>query len=137
MNLTKRDFLRMTGGAALAGAKAPETMQGRSFMESLAGRPLPEARDACYCRYYVEGGEHATAAWYGVVTPVDKLVYYYKRDEWEYFRTEKDPDELDNAYGRADCRERVAFLKRRLAELRKELGDDDRYRDVQEYAPRP
>ena len=122
---------------AVAGAKAPETMQGRSFMESLSGRPLPGARDACYCRYYVEGGEHATAVWYGVVTPVDKLVYYYKRDEWEYFRTEKDPDELDNAYGRADCRERVAFLKRRLAELRKELGDDDRYRDVKEYAPRP
>ena len=62
-------------------------------------------------------------------------MYYYKRGEWEYFDLEKDPEELDNGYGDPANAERIAFLKKRLAELRAELGDDDRYKDAMEYGP--
>ena len=122
---------------ALAGVATPSEMQGRSFLDNLAERPGAAKRDACYCRYYVEGGEHRTSAWYGIVTPTDKLVYYYKRNEWEYFRTATDPDELDNCYALPSCQSRIAALKKRLAELRAELGDDDRYSNVGEWVAKP
>ena len=122
---------------ALAGAQTPDGMQGRSFLDGLEGRPLKDGRDACYCRYYVEGGEHQTAAWYGLVTPTEKLVFYYKRNEWEYFRTDLDPEELDNAYAKPDYQARIAELKARLARLRAELGDDDRYQNTGEWVAKP
>ena len=119
----------------MAGAEKPVQMQGESFLRNLEGDTPWGWKKDCYCRYYVEGGEHATAAWYGVCTKTDKLVYYYNRDEWEYFDLKKDPDELVNAYGDNACQGRIAQLKKRLAELREELGDHDQYKDVSEYGP--
>ncbi len=118
----------------LAGARRPAEMQGDSFASNLAGVTPRGWKDACYCRYYVEGGEHNTAAWYGVRTKTDKLVYYYKRNEWEYFDMVHDPDELVNGYGDPKNAARVAALKKRLETLRAKYQDDDRYADCQEYA---
>ena len=118
----------------LAGAAKPAAMQGASFLANLRGRTPPGWRKALYARYYVEGGEHNTAAWYGVRTKTEKLVYYYKRDEWEYFDLAKDPEELRNGYADPACRERVAALKRLLAELRAEVQDEDQFRDCHEYS---
>ncbi|MBQ1345285.1 MAG: sulfatase [Kiritimatiellae bacterium] len=118
----------------LAGAAKPAAMQGASFLANLRGRTPPNWRQALYARYYVEGGEHNTAAWYGVRTKTEKLVYYYKRDEWEYFDLAKDPEELRNGYADPACRERVAALKRLLAELRAEVQDEDQFRDCHEYS---
>ncbi|MBQ7234532.1 MAG: DUF4976 domain-containing protein, partial [Kiritimatiellae bacterium] len=101
----------------------------------LEGDKPASRRKDCYLRYYVEGGEHATAAWYGVRTRTDKLVFYYKRGEWEYFDLEKDPEEWRNEYGNPLYAGRIEALKKRLEELRAELGDDDRYKDAQEYGP--
>ncbi|MBP5791236.1 MAG: sulfatase [Kiritimatiellae bacterium] len=117
----------------IAGAARPEAMQGESFLGALEG-DASKGRDACYCRYYVEGGEHSTAAWYGVRTKRDKLVYYYKRDEWEYFDLECDPEELNNAYGRVEFAERIEYLKDVLAKLKDEVGDTDQYKDCKEYS---
>ena len=112
-------------------------MQGESFVGEMSGRkPVPSDK-AVYCRYYIEGGEHATAAWYGVVTAKDKLVNYYKRGEWEYFDTVKDPEELHNLYADPSCAARVAELKKVIAERRKSLEDDDSYNDVGEYTLHP
>ena len=119
----------------LAGETRPPQMQGASFLPNLEGREPCSRREDCYLRYYVEGGEHATSAWYGVRTRTDKLMYYYKRGEWEYFDLEKDPEELHNGYGDSRYAARIAALKKRLAELREELGDDDRYKDAAEYGP--
>ena len=119
----------------LAGEARPPQMQGASFLPNLEGRAPCSRREDCYLRYYVEGGEHATSAWYGIRTRTDKLMYYYKRGEWEYFDLEKDPEELHNGYGDSRYAARIAALKKRLAELREELGDDDRYKDAAEYGP--
>ena len=120
---------------AVADAPKPAQMQGESFLGSLEGDKPASRRKDCYLRYYVEGGEHATAAWYGVRTRTDKLVFYYKRGEWEYFDLEKDPEEWRNEYGNPLYAGRIEALKKRLEELRAELGDDDRYKDAQEYGP--
>lgn len=121
----------------LAGVKAPDGMQGESFFGELTGKKPVSPDRAIYCRYYVEGGEHATAAWYGVVTATEKLVNYYKRGEWEYFDTAKDPEELHNRYADPAAAGRVEALKKVLAERKAALGDDDAYSDVGEYTLHP
>ena len=118
-----------------AGAPVPPEMQGRSFLPSIKGETPRHRREDAYFRYYVEGGEHATAAWYGIRTRTDKLMFYYKRGEWEYFDLRTDPGELHNGYSDPVYAKRVAYLKKRLAALRSELGDDDRYRNAKEYGP--
>ena len=119
----------------IADAPKPAQMQGESFLRNLEGKTPDGWRKDCYLRYYVEGGEHATAAWYGIRTRTDKLMFYYKRGEWEYFDLVKDPEELTNGYSDPAYAGRIAVLKARLEELRKELGDNDRYKDAKEYGP--
>ena len=119
----------------IAGAAKPDAMQGKSFLSTLEGSKKLH-RDACYARYYIEGGEHATAAWYGLRTLTDKLVYYYKRNEWEYFDLTKDAEEYVNAYEKSEYQERIAALKVRLNELRAELDDHDQFQNSDEYWPK-
>ena len=119
----------------LAEAATPAQMQGKSFLPNLEGRTPRDWRTDCYFRYYVEGGEHATSAWYGIRTKTDKLMYYYKRDEWEYFDLVADPEELKNGYADPRYQGRIAALKTRLFALKAELGDTDQYRDAKEYGP--
>ena len=121
----------------LAGAKKPKAMQGDSFVSNLAGVTPRDWKTSCYCRYYVEGGEHQTAAWYGVRTKTEKLVYYYKRDEWEYFDLVRDPDERINGYGDKKNEKKIAALKKELKRLKEKYQDDDKYADCQEYSLQP
>ena len=118
----------------IAGAKKPKTMQGDSFLSNLAGVRPRDWKDACYCRYYVEGGEHQTAAWYGVRTKTDKLIFYYKRNEWEYFDLKRDPEEVRNGYADPKYATRIAQLKKTIAELRRRYQDDDAYANCGEYS---
>jgi arylsulfatase A-like enzyme len=118
----------------LAGAEKPAGMQGDSFASNMAGATPDDWKRDCYCRYYVEGGEHNTAAWYGIRTKTDKLVFYYKRNEWEYFDIAKDPEELHNEYANPAYAERIAELKHRLDELREKYDDRDQYKDCREYS---
>ena len=117
----------------IAGAPRPGEMQGVSFLQRMRGEENGNWRDMLYCRYYVEGGEHNTAAWFGLVTKTDKLVFYYKRGEWEYFETSTDPEELHNRYTDPACRERIRVLQQALADLRFRLGDRDQYQNCSEY----
>ena len=119
----------------IAEAPKPSQMQGESFLRNLEGDTPADWRKDCYFRYYVEGGEHGTSAWYGIRTKTDKLMYYYKRDEWEYFDIVKDPEEYRNEYSNPDYSGRIAELKARLYELKAELGDTDQFQNAQEYGP--
>lgn len=118
----------------IAGVEKPAEMQGESFLENLAGETPKNWKESIYCRYYVEGGEHQTAAWYGVRTKTEKLVYYYKRDEWEYFDIKKDPEELVNGYNDRKNLKRIEKLKKLLADLRAKYGDEDQFQDCKEYS---
>ena len=118
----------------IAAVPKPDEMQGDSFLKNLEGQTPANWRQSLYCRYYVEGGEHSTAAWYGVRTKTDKLVYYYKRDEWEYFDLTSDPDELKNRYADPACAARIAELKQAIADLRAKYGDEDQYQNCSEYS---
>jgi len=80
-----------------------------------------------YYRYYHDPGHHNTRAHYGVRTATHKLIYYWKKDQWELFDLVKDPDELHNIYNDPAQQLVAAKLKAELYRLKKELKDDDQF----------
>ena len=84
-----------------------------------------------YYRYYHDPGDHNTRAHYGVRTETHKLIYFWKKDQWECYDLVKDPDELHNIYNDPATQPVVAALKAELLPLKKELKDDDQFADQQ------
>ena len=60
-----------------------------------------------YYRYYHDPGHHNTRAHYGVRTATHKLIYFWKKDQWELFDLTKDPKELHNIYADPAAQETV------------------------------
>jgi arylsulfatase A-like enzyme len=114
-----------------AGVEVPAAMQGRSLVPLLRGRTPADWRTAMYYRYYHDPGHHNTRAHYGVRTASHKLIYYWRKDQWELFDLRTDPEELRNLYGQSGQEAVSAELKTTLARLRRELQDDDRFADEQ------
>jgi arylsulfatase A-like enzyme len=114
-----------------AGVAVPEVMQGRSALPILRGEAPRDWRTSMYYRYYHDPGHHNTRAHYGVRTATHKLIYFWKKDQWELFDLRSDPAELRNLYGQPGQEAVTAELEETLARLRKELQDDDRFADEQ------
>jgi arylsulfatase A-like enzyme len=114
-----------------AGVAMPSEMQGRSLLPVLRGRTPAEWRTAMYYRYYHDPGDHNTRAHYGVRTRTHKLIYFWKKDQWELFDLERDPYELHNLYGEPGLESLTADLKRQLAQLKREVRDDDQLANEQ------
>ena len=55
-------------------------------------------RHAMYYRYYHDPGDHNTRAHYGVRTETHKLIYFWKKDQWECYDLVADPEEMHNIY---------------------------------------
>jgi arylsulfatase A-like enzyme len=111
----------------LAGLPVPADMQGRSLVPLLKGERPEDWRTSWYYRYYHDPGDHNTRAHYGVRTATHKLIYFWKKDQWEMFDLVKDPDELHNLYNDPAQQEVVAKLKTELYRLKKEVKDDDQF----------
>lgn len=111
----------------LAGMKAPKEIQGRSLVPLLEGKTPNDWRKSMYYRYYHDPGHHNTRAHYGVRTETHKLIYFWKKDQWELYDLRKDPNELRNIYNDPENGKLVAELKGELARLKKEFQDNDRY----------
>jgi arylsulfatase A-like enzyme len=111
----------------LAGLPVPADMQGRSLVPLLKGKRPTDWRTSMYYRYYHDPGHHNTRAHYGVRTVTHKLIYYWKKDQWELFDLIKDPDELHNIYNDPAQQRVAAKLKAELYRLKKELKDDDQF----------
>jgi arylsulfatase A-like enzyme len=109
-----------------AGLPIPPEMQGRSLLPVLRGQPPREWRTSMYYRYYHDPGDHNTRAHYGVRTLTHKLIYFWKKDQWELFDLANDPHELHNLYGEPGQEALTASLKAELARLKQAVRDDDR-----------
>ena len=109
-------------------------MQGRSFLPLWKGRKPRDWRQAMYYRYYHDPGDHNTRAHYGIRTDTHKLIYFWKKDQWECYDLVADPDEMRNIYNDPKAQKTVARLKQELRRLKKELKDNDQFADVQPSA---
>ncbi len=114
-----------------AGLAVPASMQGRSLVPVLRGRTPADWRTSMYYRYYHDPGDHNTRAHYGVRTRTHKLIYFWKKDQWELFDLVHDPAELHNLYGQAGQEELTRTLKAELLRLKREVRDDDQFADGQ------
>jgi len=114
-----------------AGLPAGADMQGRSLVPLLRGRAPANWRTSMYYRYYHDPGHHNTRAHYGVRTMTHKLIYFWKKDQWELFDLRTDPYELHNLYGQPGHEEITAALKAELLRLKKALRDEDQLADIQ------
>jgi arylsulfatase A-like enzyme len=108
------------------GLRTPDDMQGRSLLPVLRGRTPSDWRTSMYYRYYHDPGDHNTRAHYGVRTRTHKLIYFWKKDQWELFDLVNDPFELHNLYGQRGQEQLTSDLKAELLRLKKAVGDDDR-----------
>jgi arylsulfatase A-like enzyme len=66
-----------------------------------------------------------------VRTATHKLIYYWRKDQWELFDLVQDPQELKNLYDDPARQSLVAELKRELYRLKRELKDEDQFADEQ------
>lgn len=114
-----------------AGVPAPGEMQGRSLVPLFRGEHPADWRKSIYYRYYHDPGDHNTAAHYGVRTETHKLIYFWKKDQWEMFDLRNDPNELHNLYNDPAQQQTVKELKTELYRLKKELKDDDQFANQQ------
>ena len=115
----------------VAGLPVPPEMQGHSLLPVLRGRAPSDWRTSMYYRYYHDPGDHNTRAHYGVRTRTHKLIYFWKKDQWELFDLVNDPYELHNLHGEPGQEALTAALKRELARLKREVRDDDQLADEQ------
>jgi arylsulfatase A-like enzyme len=113
----------------LAGLPVPADMQGRSLLAVLRGRTPFDWRASMYYRFYHDPGDHNTRAHYGVRTSTHKLIYFWKKDQWELFDLVNDPYELHNLHGLPGQEALTATLKAELARLKREVRDDDQLAD--------
>jgi arylsulfatase A-like enzyme len=116
-----------------AGLPVPASMQGRSLLPELRGRPPSDWRTSMYYRYYHDPGDHNTRAHYGVRTLTHKLLYFWKKNQWELFDLGSDPFELHNLYGEPGQEQLTATLRTELLRLKEALGDTDQL--AQEQLP--
>jgi arylsulfatase A-like enzyme len=115
----------------LAHQSIPPDMQGRSLVPVLRGRPPADWRTSMYYRYYHDPGDHNTRAHYGVRTRTHKLIYFWKKDQWELFDLVNDPQEMHNLYGEPGQEAVTASLKAELLKLKKAMKDDDQFANEQ------
>jgi arylsulfatase A-like enzyme len=112
----------------IAGLKIPAGMQGKSLVPFLRGsEPAGWRKDWLY-EYYEYPGENEVRPHRGIRTERYKLIHYYiEPEEFEFYDLQEDPGELHNLYGNAAQAALVDALRHRLAELRRETGDNFNY----------
>ena len=64
-------------------------------------------------------------------TDTHKLIYFWKKNQWELYDLVKDPNELNNVYNDPAYGDIAAKLKSEMYRLKKELKDDDQFADKQ------
>ncbi len=109
---------------SLAGVDVPADMQGRSLAPFLGGKEPADWRDHAYYRYYDSKGYNIPQH-QAVRTDTHKLIYFPEADRYELFDMKTDPVEMNNLAENPEYRETLQKMQKKLAEARKEVGDED------------
>lgn len=109
----------------IANVPVPESMQGRSWLPVLNPR-APKWRDAFLYEFYEYPAVHCVRKHRGVRTQEWKLIHFWEQpQEYALYNIARDPDELVNLAHEPEHADRVAQLKARLEQLRRQTGDVD------------
>ncbi|CAN5183188.1 sulfatase [soil metagenome] len=99
-----------------AGVALPNDMQGKSFLPLLTNKNV-KGRAAMYYHYY-ENGEHSVSPHFGIRTKRYKLIRFYERvNSWEFYDLQKDPNEMNNVFGKKGYEKITADLRKQLDKL--------------------
>lgn len=108
---------------------APATMQGRSFLPLAEGRKVTDWRKDWLYEYYEYPAYENVKPHRGIRTERYKLIHFFlEPQEFELYDLQADPNEDHNLYGKPGMEAITAELKERLAELRRETGDNYVYK---------
>ncbi|MCB1122962.1 MAG: sulfatase [Verrucomicrobiae bacterium] len=124
----------------LADLPVPGAMQGKSFLPILeSGKAPANWRESIYYRYWMHLNGHYIPAHFGVRTDDYKLIFFYglalgssgaidKQTPagWELYDFRKDPQEINNVYGKPGYEKVTEDLKKELLRLKDEYGDSDK-----------
>ena len=101
----------------IAGIKTPPAMQGASFLPLVDGRGAAW-RKAMYYHYYEYPQPHHVSPHFGIRTEHWMLARFYgPADFWELYDLDRDPEELNNLYGKPGYDLIEKKLKAQLREL--------------------
>lgn len=119
-------------------APSADDLQGIDFGPILNGKELEGVRDEVYYRYWMHMAHHDNPAHYGIRTPDYKLVFFYglpldavgalpeaTEPYWELYDLQADPGENNNVIDDPRYTEVAYRLKKRLLEVKEEVGDTD------------
>lgn len=111
----------------MAQAKAPEEMQGESFLPLLAEKgEKPAWRDAAYYHYYEFPEPHHIHPHFGVRTERYKLVRFYGEiNKWEFYDLENDSQEMSNIYDNPQYKTVIEETRKKLQDLIIKYDDKD------------
>ena len=110
---------------AIAGAKIPADVQGKSILPLLKG-DNKGWRKSTYYHYYEFPAEHSVMRHFGIRTERYKLIRFYTgKDFWELYDLQTDPHEMKNLYGEKQYEALTIQLKNELKGLIKEYKDDE------------
>ncbi|WP_066631385.1 sulfatase family protein [Labilibacter marinus] len=136
----------------LAGGKAPNYMQGKSFIKTIKGKEEKNWRTTTYYRYWMHMIHHYVPAHLGIRSKDYKLILYYNKhylaknernnfywskrysdvmDEeipvaWEFYDLKNDPQELNNKYNDPNYATIIHDMKEDLKQQRIELNETDK-----------
>jgi arylsulfatase A-like enzyme len=110
----------------MAGIPVPDCVQGRSLVPLLEARRVSSWRDAFYYEYFEHPGPHCVRKNHGVRTDRWKLIEFWEQpQELELYDLTRDPDEVKNLAADPKFAGKVRELRKRMSDLRRELGDAD------------
>ena len=102
----------------IAGAEAPDGMQGESLVPLLHGKTPATWRNSLYYHYYEFPGAHSVRKHEGIATREYKLMHFYNVGEWELYDLAKDPGEMKSVYDDPVYQDVIQVLKQDLDSLK-------------------
>ena len=117
----------------IAGVKKPEQMVGRSLVSLLDGKTPADWRKYLYYHYYDYPASHNVRRHDGVADKQYKLIHFYGGKHGkdaaincnELYDLKKDPNELNNVYGKPEYKDVQDRLQKQLDTFREEQKVDE------------